>query len=145
MIAGEMERDSETLELRISSDVRHIDEVVADIVRMAASWEYPRKHLALNLPVALTEALSNAILRGNREDPAKSVRVRAELTAERLVVDVSDEGVGFDLAACTADPTAAGNIMREDGRGLFLMQKLMTRVERFTDGGNVVRLVLHRG
>ena len=33
----------------------------------------------------LTEALSNAILRGNREDPAKSVRVRAELTAERLV------------------------------------------------------------
>ncbi|MEI6813432.1 MAG: ATP-binding protein [bacterium] len=145
MIAGEMERDTETLDVRISSDVRHIDMVVADIVRLAASWEYQRKHLALNLPVALTEALSNAILRGNREDPAKSVRVRAELTAERLVVEVSDEGVGFDLAACTADPTAAGNIMREDGRGLFLMQKLMTRVERFTDGGNVVRLVLHRG
>lgn len=145
MIAGEMERDTETLDVRISSDVRHIDMVVADVVRLAASWEYQRKHLALNLPVALTEALSNAILRGNREDPAKSVRVRAELTAERLVVEVSDEGVGFDLAACTADPTAAGNIMREDGRGLFLMQKLMTRVERFTDGGNVVRLVLHRG
>ena len=145
MIAGELERDTVTLDVRISSDVRHIDMVVADIVRLAASWEYQRKHLALNLPVALTEALSNAILRGNREDPAKSVRVRAELTAERLVVEVSDEGVGFDLAACTADPTAAGNIMREDGRGLFLMQKLMTRVERFTDGGNVVRLVLHRG
>ena len=145
MIAGEMERDAETLDVRISSDVRHIDVVVADVVRLAESWEYSRKHLALNLPVALTEALSNAILRGNCEDPAKSVRVRAELTAERLVVEVSDEGLGFDLAACTADPTAAGNIMREDGRGLFLMQKLMTRVERFTDGGNVVRLVLHRG
>ena len=56
MIAGEMERDAETLDVRISSDVRHIDVVVADVVRLAESWEYSRKHLALNLPVALTEA-----------------------------------------------------------------------------------------
>jgi serine/threonine-protein kinase RsbW len=145
MIAGETERDVETLDVRIPSEVRHIEVVVADIVRLAESWEYSRRHLALNLPVALTEALSNAILRGNREDASKSVRVHAELSAQRLIVEVGDEGEGFDLAACTADPTAAGNIMREDGRGLFLMQKLMTRVERYTDGGNVVRLVLHRG
>jgi serine/threonine-protein kinase RsbW len=144
MIAGEMKRDAETLDVRIPSEVRHIDIVVQDVVRRAESWRYSRRQLALNVPVALTEALSNAILRGNREDPAKSVQVRAELSWERLVIDVRDEGAGFDLDACTADPTREGNIMREDGRGLFLMRKLMDRVERFTDGGNVVRLVLHR-
>lgn len=145
MIAGEPERDAETLDVRIPSEVHLIADVVQDVVRRAESWRYSRRHLALNVPVALTEALSNAILRGNREDPAKSVQVRAELTAEQLVIDVRDEGVGFDLEACTADPTREGNLMREDGRGLFLMHKLMDRVERFSDGGNVVRLVLLRG
>ena len=53
-------------------------------------------------------------------------------------------GDGFDLDACTENPAHPANIAREDGRGLFLMRALMDRVERFTDGGNVVRLVLHR-
>ena len=47
-------------------------------------------------------------------------------------------------AAPKADPTTPANLQREDGRGLFLMRHLMDRVERFTDGGNVVRLVLNR-
>jgi len=34
--------------------------------------------------------------------------------------------------------------MREDGRGIFLMRRLMDRVERFTKQGNVVRLTLNR-
>ncbi|MEA3246677.1 MAG: ATP-binding protein, partial [Gemmatimonadota bacterium] len=62
-----------------------------------------------------------------------------------LVAEVRDEGGGFDLAACTEDATLPENMVREDGRGLYLMQKLMDRVERYSDGGNVVRLVLIRG
>jgi serine/threonine-protein kinase RsbW len=60
------------------------------------------------------------------------------------VLEVVDEGSGFDLDACTTDPTSEGNIDREDGRGLFLMRRLMDRVERFSDGANVVRLTLRR-
>ena len=99
---------------------------------------------ALNVPVALTEALSNAILRGNHDDTARSVHVRADVDASRLVLEVRDEGTGFDLDACTEDPTTPENLLREDGRGLFLMRRLMDHVERFSDGGNVVRLILHR-
>ena len=121
---------------------------MAELQRLAAAEALAQGHqphpFGLRLAEEFGQGVGDALLL-DTEDPAKSVRVRAELTAERLVVEVSDEGLGFDLVACTADPTAAGNIMREDGRGLFLMQKLMTRVERFTDGGNVVRLVLHRG
>jgi anti-sigma regulatory factor (Ser/Thr protein kinase) len=59
---------------------------------------------------------------------------------------VEDEGAGFDLEACTEDPTTAENLLREDGRGLFLMQRLMDRVERYHNGRrrNVVRLTLNR-
>ena len=106
---------------------------------------YGQRQLMLNVPVALTEALSNAILRGNGDDPAKHVHVRAEVDSERLVVEVADEGEGFDLDASVVDPTTPGNIDREDGRGLFLMRKLMDRVERIeVPHGSVVRMTLHR-
>jgi serine/threonine-protein kinase RsbW len=110
---------------------------------------YNSHQLALNVPVALSEAISNAILRANNEDPDKRVRVRAEVDALRLVVDVEDEGAPFDLDGNLRDATDPENIEREDGRGLFLMRALMDRVERFDGvtgpaGGNVVRLTLAR-
>ena len=59
--------------------------------------QFAAQQLKLNVPVALTEALSNAILYGNAEDPGKRVRVNARIDRVRLVVEVIDEGVGFDI------------------------------------------------
>jgi serine/threonine-protein kinase RsbW len=132
------------LELELPSDVNCIESVVAEVVRRCAEAAFPDRHLAFHIPVALTEALSNAILRGNGEDATKSVRLRVTVDAHALVVDVEDDGLGFDLAACTLDPTIDDNLGREDGRGLFLMQRLMDRVEQFRASGNVVRMILHR-
>ena len=133
-----------TLDLRIPSELQHIEGVVAAVVHRCAGFAFDDRQLALNLPVALTEALSNAILRGNGEDAAKEVRVRVELTDDALIVEVEDEGQGFDLEACTEDPTSPENLEREDGRGLFLMRALVDRVENFRGVGNVVRLTLRR-
>ena len=133
-----------TLDLRIPSDLQQIEPVVAAVVRRCADLSLDARQLALNLPVALTEALSNAILRGNGEDDAKEVRVRVVITDLEVIVEVEDQGSGFDLEACTEDPTTAENLAREDGRGLFLMRALMDRVERFRGVGNVVRLTLRR-
>ena len=132
------------IELEIPSDIRYIEQVVELVTRQCEQLCYTARHCALNVPVALTEALSNAILRGNHENGAKYVRVRAKVDHHTLVMEVSDEGEGFDLEGCTIDPTEGENLLREDGRGLFLMRRLMDSVERFSDGGNVVRLTLRR-
>ena len=96
------------------------------------------------MPVALTEALSNAILRGNSDDPSKTVQVKITVDVKRLVIEVRDQGEGFDLDACTVD-VGPDTLEREDGRGLFLMKKLMDRVECVpSDPGNTVRLTLNR-
>jgi Anti-sigma regulatory factor (Ser/Thr protein kinase) len=133
-----------TLELEIPSDVRYIERVVELVIRHCQDLRYSPRLCALNVRVALTEALSNAILRGNDGDRAKWVRLRLCLDSTLLVLEVQDEGQGFDLDECTEDPTEDVNILREDGRGLFLMQRLMDRVERYRNGGNVVRLTLDR-
>ena len=133
------------IELEIPSDIRYIEKVVELVTGHCEQLCYTPRHCALNVPVALTEALANAILRGNRENPEKHVRVSARLDVNRLVMEVADEGEGFDLDECTLDPTTDERIDSEDGRGLYLMRRLMDSVERFSDRGNVVRLTLLRG
>ncbi len=129
----------------IPSDVREIEPIVEEVTRECRELALSARQCALNVPVALTEALSNAILRGNRGMRDKQVRVRAVVSDSALVLEVADEGAGFDLDACTVDPTRPGNLEREDGRGLFLMRSLMDRVERYDAGErNVVRLTLRR-
>jgi serine/threonine-protein kinase RsbW len=138
-----------SLQVELPSDVAYIERVVELVRHPCAELEYPPRQLALNVPVALSEALSNAILRANRENPAKHVRVRVDLDVRRLVVDIADEGDPFDFDANFRDATRPENLEREDGRGLFLMRKLMDQVERFDapagcPPGNVVRLTLAR-
>jgi serine/threonine-protein kinase RsbW len=135
--------DGFPLDVDFPSDLRYIEQAVGMVRRKCAERSLPDRVCNLTVPVALTEALANAILYGNHEDRAKRVRLRASLTDRTLIIEVADEGSGFDLDECTNDPTDPANLEREDGRGLYLMRNLMDRVERFTDGGNVVRLTLH--
>lgn len=138
--------DADALAFAIPSDVGHIEGIVDAVVARCAAHAFPRRACALNVPVALTEALANAIVSGNHEDVAKHVHVRAYVGERELVVEVRDEGAGFDLAAHRWGPDAADVHEREDGRGLFLMRRLMDHVEQFAapGRGNVVRMTLRR-
>ncbi len=145
---GGLEPARFALELEVPTDVRLIGRIVQMVSREIREFDFPAHLCSLNVPVALSEALSNAMLRGNADDPDKMVRVRIAVDDRQLVLEVSDEGRGFDLELCTQDPTTADNMLREDGRGLFLMRRLMDQVERYTEDGaarrNVVRLTLSR-
>jgi serine/threonine-protein kinase RsbW len=132
------------LDVEIPSDVRQIEPIVSLVTEHCKSLHLTRRQCSLNIPVALSEALSNAIISGNKEDPRKHVRLRATISDRALVFDVVDEGRGFDMADVTHDPTASPYIEREDGRGVFLMHQLMDRVEQFRGPHHVVRLTLNR-
>ncbi len=136
----------ERITLAIPSQVSEIERVVEVVVARCAAREFPRRAVALNVPVALTEALANAIVNGNGEDAAKRVRLDACLDDRALVIEIHDEGGGFDLDASTNGPDDPDFLEREDGRGLFLMRQLMDRVEQFAapERGNVVRMTLRR-
>ena len=130
-------------DVEIPSDVKYIEGVIELATRQCRELQLPPKKCSLNVPVALSEALSNAIIRGNANGKGKHVRVRALVSDDAIVFDVADEGPDFDMEKLRVEPTAE-NVMREDGRGLFLMYRLMDRVEHIRNRGNVIRLTLRR-
>jgi serine/threonine-protein kinase RsbW len=130
------------LDVEIPSDVKYIEHVVELATRQCRELRLPPHKCSLNVPVALSEALSNAILRGNADGKGK-VRVRAVIRDDAVVFDITDEGPDFDMDAKRVEPTPE-NITREEGRGLFLMYRLMDRVEHIYKKGNVIRLTLRR-
>jgi serine/threonine-protein kinase RsbW len=132
----------------IISDVLAIDPVVAELVTICRTAGFIGRHCRLNVPVAVTEALSNAVLNGNCSDVRRTVRVEARIDATSLTVEVTDEGCGFDEASTFYCPSDADWLEREDGRGLFLMRSLMDEVHYRCASppsrGHTVRLVLRR-
>lgn len=108
-----------------------LDELLAQLE--ARQWQQ-RDIFAVHL--ATEEALVNAICHGNHSDARKNVRFVCRLNRDRIHIEISDEGRGFDPAALP-DPTATDQIGVPCGRGVMLMRAFMSRVE-FNPRGNAV-------
>lgn len=129
----------------LASDTSLITPVVEQIVGMCRDAGFSARHCRLNVPVAVTEALANAMQQGNAGVVVRRVTVSVDVSHERLLVEVTDEGAGFDLGAAERTPDHEDWFEREDGRGIFLMRQLMDRVEnQCVDAGHLLRLILHR-
>lgn len=138
-----MEMSAETdLVLELPSDVQAIERAVEYVMKRCDDCIQGDRRLRLHFRVGLTEAISNAMLYGNCEDPDKRVRVEVCLEDQAITVRVADEGSGFDPDQ-VPDPTAPANLEKPGGRGIFLMRQLLDEV-RFNDRGNCVTLVLRR-
>ena len=91
-----------------------------------------------DVEIALREALANAIVHGNHENPGKRVHVRWRCGPSEISIAVKDEGRGFDVNKIP-DPTAPESTGSDHGRGIYLMKALMDEV-RFEEGGVVVHM-----
>jgi serine/threonine-protein kinase RsbW len=91
-----------------------------------------------NVLIAVTEAVNNAIQHGNKENESLQISVSVKDNTKEVCFSVKDEGLGFDFNNLP-DPTAPDNLLKESGRGIFLMQNLADKVE-FTGDGNEVSL-----
>lgn len=94
-----------------------------------------------NILIAITEAVNNAIVHGNKKDPLKKFSVVCASDEEKLTFRVKDQGQGFDFDNLP-DPTDPANIEKPNGRGVFLMRNLADEVN-FEDNGRVVELNFH--
>lgn len=91
-----------------------------------------------NILVVMTEAVTNAIIHGNKSDANKTVTVGFEKNNNMISFHVEDQGKGFDYANLP-DPTSSENIEKPSGRGVFLMMHLADLVV-FSKSGSKVEI-----
>ena len=104
--------------------------------------EYPRKD-SFAMGLVLREAVCNALRHGNRGDRSRAVLIHYHLSAAAVLVEVADEGPGFNpyLAPDLFAESPRGE--KKCGRGLFLMRVYMSWI-RFNKRGNRVLLCKRR-
>ena len=93
--------------------------------------------IIFDIHVGFEEALRNAMIHGNKMDPGKKVIVEVELSENSVVICVEDEGQGFNPEALP-DPTLDENLLKEGGRGVYLIRHLMDEVRHENDGRKIV-------
>ena len=76
---------------------------------------------------AVREAVTNAVIHGNKERPGTGVDVSFELHPDSIRIIVVDEGEGFDPEGLP-DPVSEEHLLDASGRGVFLMKQLMDEV-----------------
>lgn len=140
--ASETREAATLVTLRLPSDVGCIEEAVELVTRHCLAGHHATPSTRFRLRVVLSEALTNAIIQGNREDHRKWVEVRAELGPDAIRVWVTDQGPGFDPGA-VPEPTGPEQLDAARGRGLYLIRKLVDAVQ-FNERGNSICMTLRR-
>ncbi len=127
----------------LESELASVDPVEAKVEQMAREAGFD-EDTSSQIAMVAREAVINAILHGNKQDPAKKVRVGFELTEDALSIRIADEGPGLDPDSIP-DPLAPENILRSSGRGIFLMRAIMDEVHfHQLNPGTEIEMIKHR-
>ena len=118
---------SSLLRLSIGSDLEQVD-LVGVVIQSTLEQIAVDPDQTHWLVTAAREAVINAVLHGNRQDPEKRVLVEVDLDGPDVIVRVEDEGDGFDPDSLP-DPTAPENLLRPSGRGIFMMRQFADSIE----------------
>jgi serine/threonine-protein kinase RsbW len=131
----------ETTELRLPSRIEAVNDAAsaaAEFVQRSGLSE----DAVFGVDMAVREAVTNAVLHGNRQDEAKVVEVAFKSLPRVIEITVRDQGTGFDPQS-VPDPTAPQNILKTSGRGILFMRTFMDEVEwsHHPEGGTLVRMI----
>ncbi len=133
-----MRRSNVRMDFVIPSDLTYVIGINYHISNLLKEFGFPPQDTRVNIPLACDEAITNAIVHGNRSQPDKKVSIQIYVSPNRFRIRVRDEGEGFDVAE-VADPTRGDALLRSSGRGVYLMRNIMD-LGGIQRGGRVVEL-----
>ena len=128
--------------LTLDSTLDSVNSAEESATRFAAGAGFDEDEIA-RISMAVREATINAVLHGNAYDPAKKVGFQLERTRDSLVITITDQGQGLDPSKIP-DPLAPENLMKQSGRGIFLIRAFMDEVQiRQLHPGTELKLIKH--
>jgi serine/threonine-protein kinase RsbW len=134
-----MTPESKQLETTLETQVESVNLAEEMCLRVAEAAGFGEED-CYRIGMSVREGVINAFHYGNQERVDRKIHLCVELTAEKLVIHVMDEGKGFRLSE-VADPLAEENLLSTSGRGIFLMRSFMDEfdvVQGRTGGAEVI-------
>jgi serine/threonine-protein kinase RsbW len=134
-----MAQDNKHLEVVLDTQVESVNLAEEMCLRVAESAGFDEE-MCYRIGMSVREGVINAFHYGNQERPEKKIHLAVDITPEKLVIHVMDEGKGFKLSD-VPDPLAEENILSTSGRGIFLMRAFMDEfdvVPGTTGGAEIV-------
>jgi serine/threonine-protein kinase RsbW len=134
----------ETTELSLPSRIEAVDAAAAAVTEFI-SRSGISEEAAFRIDMAVREAVTNAVLHGNRQEESKAVQLTLKSSPDAIEISVHDQGEGFNPED-VPDPTKDENLLKSSGRGIFFMRTFMDEVDWSIrpNGGTTVRLVKRR-
>lgn len=131
--SGEREVARYEVPSRLEERFGVIDSILVEIEAAA-----PDTDLAITR-LCIDEALVNAIVHGNTEDPRRRVRIRLLIGDRHWVVEIEDEGPGFDWKELLRRLERGMDPGRPSERGVALIIASGAQVG-FSRGGRAIRI-----
>ena len=134
----------ETTELSLPSRIETVATAAAAVAEFVGRSGMS-DDAVFGIDMAIREAVTNAVLHGNREDENKTVDIVLKSSPDAVEISVHDQGPGFNPED-VPDPTAQENILKTSGRGIFFMRTFMDEVDWLIrpEGGTTVRMLKRR-
>ncbi len=134
--------DTSIIELPSRTDIvyKACDFVVAAGRRMGFSENEINK-----IKLAVYEACLNVVEHAYHSDPTKFMRIRVREEGQRLMIEVIDQGDGFEVNNDSFDVMAAAAARQTGGMGLHIIRRSMDEVtyQRRSSEGNKLVMIKH--
>ncbi len=134
-----MAQDNKHMAVVLDTQVESVNLAEEMCLRVAEAAGFDEE-MCYRIGMSVREGVINAFHYGNQEKPEKKIHLAVDITPEKLVIHVMDEGKGFKLSD-VPDPLAEENILSTSGRGIFLMRAFMDEfdvVPGTTGGAEIV-------
>src|SRR5712664_2815860 len=122
-----MTQDSKHMEVILETQVESVNLAEEMCLRVAEAAGFGEDD-CYRIGMSVREGVINAFHYGNEERPEKKIHLVLDLTPEKMIIHVLDEGKGFDLGG-VPNPLAEENLLSTSGRGIFLMRAFMDEFE----------------
>lgn len=125
-----------TKELTLPSTFEAIEQLES-FVKELQQWAQFNDDNFGRIMLTLSEAVTNAVVHGNKENPEKKVFIKAILKDRTLQISVKDQGEGFDPGDLS-DPLKEENLLKEGGRGVYLIKQYADDMQFFENGTKII-------
>ena len=122
-----MATDPKHLEVTLETQVESVNLAEEMCLRVAEAAGFGEDD-CYKIGMSVREGVINAFHYGNKERPEKKIYLAVDLTTDKMIIHVTDEGAGFSLDD-VPDPLAEENLLSTSGRGIFLMRAFMDEFE----------------